>query len=221
MAPKRIWIMDGHNIIFAIPPLQRLQVSDRREEARGDLTDRLERFALARGEKVLIVFDGKELPSNPFAIRKPLLEIMYARGGEGAADVRILHEARLLLERGSTVTVVTDDVSTLARELPRGALHMGVRAFWLKHIEKETGEKGKRVEGDFSDVEREMLRTAMTEPVPGPRRLFPSPRSGGSPGQRARVSEETNPERIRRKREKGRLRQERRLKRRAKPGPRR
>ncbi|HEV8702766.1 MAG TPA: NYN domain-containing protein [Candidatus Polarisedimenticolia bacterium] len=221
MAPRRIWIMDGHNMIFAIPPLQRLQVSDRREEARGALADSLERFALARGEKVLIVFDGRELPPSSFAIRKPLLEIIYARGGEGAADVRILHEARLLLERGSPVTVVTDDVSTLARELPRGALHMGVRAFWLKHIQIEPGEEGKRVEGDFSDVEREMIRTAMTEPIPGPRRLVPVHQAGVPPGQLARAPEETNPERIRRKREKGRLRQERRLKRRAKPGPRR
>src|SRR6267378_4484044 len=100
MASHRIWIMDGHNMIFAIRPLQRLQVSERREEARSSLADRLERFALARGEKVLVVFDGNELSSSPDALRKSLLETVYARRGEGAADERIIREARRCLERG-------------------------------------------------------------------------------------------------------------------------
>jgi len=212
MAPKRIWIMDGHNMIFAIGPLQRLQVSDRREEARRGLAERLERFALTRGEKVLVVFDGNELPSNPDALRKPLFEMVYARRGEGSADERIIREARLCLGRGLLVTVVTDDVNTLAGKLPRGAHHLGVQAFWVKHIEKEVGEGGKQVEGDFSDVEREMLaRASMIERVPEAHDSIPSPRA-----VRARAPEDAMRERISRKRERGRLRQERRLKRHAK-----
>jgi predicted RNA-binding protein with PIN domain len=220
MAANRIWIMDGHNMIFAIPALHRFQVTDRREEARSGLADRLERFALTRGEKVLVVFDGNALPWSPDAGRTPLFETVYARRGEGVADDRILHEARRCLERGLVVTVVTDDVSTLARELPRGVRHLGVQAFWLKYIEKEVVEGGKRVEGDFSDVEREMMtRAAVTEPV--------TARTGrgaaaSDRGTRARASgEEATHERIRRKREKGRLRHERLLKRRAKPARRR
>ena len=217
MAPNRIWIVDGHNMIFAIRPLQRLQVSDRREEARSGLADRLERFALTRGEKVLVVFDGNALPSNPDAIRKPLFEAVYTRRGEGVADDRIIHEARRCLELGLLVAVVTDDLSTLARELPRGVQHLGVQAFWLKYIEKEAVEGGKRVEGDFSEVEREMMRrAAMTEPVPEVHERV------SDPGPRARAAgEEAMRERIRRKRERGRLHQERRLKRRAKPDRRR
>lgn len=225
MAPNRIWIMDGHNIIFAIPSLRRLQVSDRREEARAGLADRLERFALTRGETVRVVYDGNDLPSNPDAVRKPLFETVYARRGEGAADDRIIHEARRCLERGLLVTVVTDDVNTLARELPRGVQHLGVREFWLKHIEKEVVEGGKRIEGDFSDVEREMMtQAAMTGPVFEAREpVRPAARSGrgavaaSDPGTRARADgEEEMRERIRRKRERGHLRQERRLKRRVK-----
>lgn len=221
MAPKRVWIMDGHNMIFAIPPLRQLQRSDRREEARGALSDRLERFAHSRAEKVLLVFDGIDLASNPYDARKPLLEILYARGGEGAADDRILHEAKRLLERGFTVTVVTDDVRTLASELPRGVYHLGVAEFWLKHIETADGAGAKRVEGDFSEVEREMIRAALSEPLPEPHRPVGPSRAGGPPGVPARRSEATRHEQISRKREKGRLRQERRLKRGAKPGPRR
>src|SRR5688572_20944060 len=222
MAPKRIWIMDGHNMIFAIPPLRQLQRSDRREEARLGLADRLERFALSRAERVLLVFDGNDLASGPHDPRKPLLEILYARRGEGAADRRIIHEAKALLARGHTVTVVTDDVQTLAGELPRGVHHLGVQAFWLEFIEPEAGEGGKTIEGDFSDVEREMLiRAAVAEPLPEPRRLVRPPRAGTSPAPGAERSDETMSDRIGRKREKGRLRQERRLGRRAKPGPRR
>lgn len=226
MAPNRIWIMDGHNMIFAIRPLQQMQVSDRREEARSGLADRLERFALTRGEKVLVVFDGNELPSNPDTIRKPLFETVYTRRGEGVADDRIIHEARRCLERGLPVTVVTDDVNTLARELPRGVHHLGVQAFWLKYIEKDVGEGDKRVEGDFSDVEREMMtRAAMTEPefevresVPPLARAGHGAVASSDPGTRARAAgEEAMREQIRRKRERGHLRQERRLKRRAKP----
>ncbi len=230
MAPKRIWIMDGHNIIFAIRPLQQLQVSDRREEARSTLADRLERFALSRGDKVLVVFDGNETPSSAGAVRSPLFETMYAARGEGGADERIIREAARCVERGIAVTVVTNDQSTLASKLARGVRHLGVREFWLKHIEKQAGEDGKRIEGDFSDVEREMLtRAAITEPaldarepaLPPAREARRAAASSG-PGTRLRPGgEETLRERIRRKRERGRLRQERRLGRRAKPKPRR
>jgi predicted RNA-binding protein with PIN domain len=228
MAPNRIWIMDGHNMIFAIAPLHQLQVSDRREEARSGLADRLDRFALARGEKVLIVFDGAEQPSNPEALRKPLLEIVYARRGEGAADDRIIREAARRLEQGLVVTVVTNDVSTLASKLPRGVRHLGVKEFWLKHIEKDVGDGGKRVEGDFSDVEREMMtRAALTEAVFEVRERVGSPARTGhgaaaasGPGTRPRAAaEESMRERILRKRKRGSLRQERRLKRRVKPEP--
>src|SRR5574341_1565773 len=117
MAPHRIWIMDGHNMIFAIPPLQRLQVSGRREEARAGLADRLEAFAVRRGEKVLVVFDGDQMHASPEAVRRPLLQIVYTRRGEGEADARIIREARAGFERGWVVTVVTNDVSTLASKL--------------------------------------------------------------------------------------------------------
>jgi predicted RNA-binding protein with PIN domain len=247
MPAGRIWIIDGHNMIFAIPPLRELQVSHRGEEARSGLTDRLERFALARSEKVLVVFDGSDLPSSPDASRRSLLETVYARGGAGAADRRIIDEAGRCLERGLVVAVVTNDVHTLVANLPRGVQHLEVEAFWLKHIDKSAGEGDrrsgggrraegdKRIEGDFSDVEREMLtRAAMTEPAFGVREPGPPParaghRPGGgagvpsSPGASARTARaagerESMRDQIVRKREKGRLRQERRLKRRAKDG---
>jgi predicted RNA-binding protein with PIN domain len=224
MAAARIWIMDGHNMIFAIRRLERLQVSDRRDEARRGLVDRLRRFARARGEMVLVVFDGNDLPSNPDVIREPLFEAVYARRSDGEADDRIIHEARVCLEQGHRVTVVTNDVTTLAGELPEGAQHLEVQAFWLKYIEPVVGQTDKRVEGDFSDVESEMVaRVAVAERGPSAAGSTPPGRTGRNPGaspawgvQGRGAEQHTMVEAIRRKRERGRLRQERRLKRRPK-----
>jgi predicted RNA-binding protein with PIN domain len=210
----RIWIMDGHNIIFAIPRLRALQDSDRRYEARRGLEDSLRGFAVRRNEKVLVVYDGIDLPSNPGAMREPLFEADYARRSDGVADDRIIHQARVCLEQGHLGTVVTDDLR-LARELPRGVRHLGVSEYWMRYIEKPVGQDDKRVEGDFSDVEREMVaRAAVAEPEPRDRHPVPPSDSGA---QRRAAGQEPMGERIRRKRERGRLRQERRLKRRLKP----
>jgi predicted RNA-binding protein with PIN domain len=213
---KRIWIVDGHNVIFAIPRLERLQVSGRGGEAREGLVDTLRRFALPRRQRVLIVFDGDELARQPEVIREPFLEVTYTRRSEGGADVGILREARSLLQRGHPVTVVTNDVSTLARELPDGVEHLGVRPFWRKYI--VGAQAGKRVAGDFSDLESEMLAlAAVAEPAAAlvnERKSVPSP--PGSGGQTAEAN--ARRQRILVKKARGRARQERRLMRRLKPG---
>jgi len=233
MASSRVWIMDGHNVIFAIGPLERLQRSDRRGEARERLVAWLEEFAHRRGERVLIVFDGHDLASNPDAIGRPLVETVYARRGEGAADKLIISRARGYRERGLAVTVVTNDVSTLAVALPPGVRHLGVREFWLKEIEERSGRlrdagdagSDKPVTGDFSDIEREMLALAAAEPLPVRREDLGAggakpPRAGGpnappaaGPASRA-LGEAEAREQQRLRRQRGRLRQERHLKRR-------
>jgi predicted RNA-binding protein with PIN domain len=225
MATTRIWIMDGHNMIFAIPHLQGLQVSGHREEARRALEDRLRRFAQRRGQEVLVVFDGNDLQRNPDVIREPFFETVYARRSDGEADDRIIHEARLRAGQGHRVTVVTNDVRTLAVRLPEGVLRTEVQAFWLKHIERADDPSSKRIEGDFSDMEREMMaRATLAEPEPAAvlapaAKPAPSDRSGRKPD--ASAGEVAMGERIRRKKERGRLRHERRLKRRPQPGRRR
>jgi hypothetical protein len=103
---------------------------------------------------------------------------------------------------------VTDDVRTLAIKLPRDVRRLGVREFWLAHLEPRASEDDKRVEGDFSDLERDMLALAATTPAVSPPRISPQV-SPGSPGRDA------SGERLRHKREKGRLRQARRLMRRS------
>jgi hypothetical protein len=210
--------MDGHNMIFAVEGLQRLQVAGRGEEARRGLVERLEVFALHRQERVLVVFDGNAQAVRRDAIRGPFLEVVFAGGRDGAADDFIIREARRRSEQGLPVTVVTDDVRTLAIKLPRDVRRFGVRAFWLGHVEPRVSEDDKRVEGDFSDMECEMLALAAAATTASNTTSESPNRSRGSASP-SRVKPRVSPrdvsgERLRHKREKGRLRQERRLKRR-------
>ena len=210
-----VWIMDGHNIIFAIAGLQDLQTSRRGAEARSLLVERLQTFALQRGERVLVVFDGNELAVDPDALRTRLFEIVYTRRGHQVADDRILSEAREGARRGDTVTVVTNDRNTLGNLLPRGVRRLGVREFWLTHIEPRPREEEKPVQGDFSEIEQALLA------LPPDERPLRARAASGSSGAQAesRPGSPASPETLRRqdldrKRERGRLRQERLLKRR-------
>jgi len=213
MVTRRIWIMDGHNMIFAIRRLQGLQVSGQGDGARRELVERLRRFAQTRREDVLVVFDGNDLPWNPNVLREPFLEVFYAPPREGGADARIIHAARSRQKQGRRVTVVTDDVSTLARKLPEEVDYLGVQAFRLKYMNDPVGRTSKRVEGDFSDVEKELeALAAVAEPGSLDHHVVDPPRVDAP-----RSGEKAARERIRRKRAKGRLRQERLLKRRSKP----
>jgi len=221
MTTKRLWLIDGHNVIFAVPSFHALQVTDRREEAREALAGQLERFAHVRGEKVLVVFDGNELASNPDAGRGPLIEVVYTRPAEGGADNRIIYEATRRARQRQPVTVVTDDINTLADKLPRGVDHLAVGEFWLKHIERPPAPGSKRVEGNFSDVESELLEYSAAEEASAARaaRTTPGPAASRSPQQGAHPSaEQSRRDRLRLKRDKGRLRQQRRLERQRKPG---
>jgi predicted RNA-binding protein with PIN domain len=221
MAARRVWIVDGHNVIFAVGGLERLQATRRGDEARRLLAERLEVFAHQRGEPVLLVFDGHDLPSHPQASRSALFEVAYARRGDQAADRRILDEARRRAAEGGVVTVVTNDVRTLASALPRAVRHLRVRDFWLRHIEPPAGKDEKRIEGDFSDIEKEMLSLPSEESrraTRGSHRPLATDTPGETPGAgRTPTAAALREDETRRKRERGRLRHARMLKRRTKP----
>jgi len=210
MPTTRIWIVDGHNVIFAVPRLQGLQRSGRGEEARRGLVEALRRFAHARREPTLVVFDGDDPAREPDGIREPLFEVAYAPRARGGADDRIIRAARSRREQGHRVSVVTDDLATLAARLPAGVASLRVAAFWLKYVEQPVDQEGKRVEGDFSDLEREMEALAArenAEEVAVPAAAPPPPRDTSAFDEIGG--------RVRRKKERGRLRQKRRLGRRA------
>lgn len=229
MKKNRVWIIDGHNLIFQVPHLKDLQVSGRRTEARRELEQLLLVFASERQEEVIIVYDGNSKPGNPDTIQERFLRTTYSLGfPEEVADHRILYLAR---QHGSdqNVCVVTSDVRTLAKELDSTVAHLSVGEFWSRHICKAPPAHAKEVRGDYSDIEAEFLRRdheagpeaapaarprrsrGIVAPPPAPTRDVATP-----PGKSARTpaagpSEAARQEQVRLKKERGRLRQARRL----------
>ncbi len=122
---------------------------------------------------------------------------------------------------------MTSDVRTLAKELDSAVTHLSVNEFWSRHISPTPPPNTKEVSGDYSDIEAEFLRrdrlaAAETAPAPRPRRStgIPAPLPAATknrPAAKATIkpspgpSEAAQQEQVRLKRERGRLRQARRL----------
>jgi predicted RNA-binding protein with PIN domain len=219
---KRLWIVDGHNLIFQLSPLEELQTSGRRGDARRELEDHLRRFAHRTAELVVVVYDGNEHHANPDTVQEDLFHTTYSSGDAGElADDRIVYLAGHHAAQGTRVTVVTSDVATLGRHLPDPVDRMDGPEFWRKHIERPARLRGKRVEGDFSDVEAEFLRRdgeaaeerARAAPPSG-RAASPAPSSRAPSATAGKVSavEASRAEQQRRKKQRGLRRQQRRLK---------
>ncbi len=223
-----LWLIDGHNLIFQFSELEELQVSGRRAEARRDLESLLRAFALDRGERVVIVYDGNMLDKNPDAVQEELFATIYTSPPEEADD-RIVYLARTHIENNDRVLVVTSDVRTLANDLPETAIHMTAGMFRQRHLtERQEGKQA--AEGDFSDLEAEFLRADAEAPPPTPRKVspvgtvppsLPAPIAARAKPQHGPPVTRPSPdpaaqERIRLKKEKGLRHQKRRLQRRGK-----
>jgi predicted RNA-binding protein with PIN domain len=115
---RDIWIVDGHNMIFALPRLAELQEQGARSRAREQLAALLRTFTGAR-RSLTIVYDGNRQPPDPEARDTPLLRILFSHPPETADDC-IVALARAERERGVHVTVVTNDRRSLIPRLPAG-----------------------------------------------------------------------------------------------------
>jgi hypothetical protein len=226
----RVWIADGHNLIFRVPRLERLQTEGRRREARRGLEDLLREFAGRTDEKVIVVYDGNLIDANPDGVREDLLETIYSFPPEEADD-RIVFLARQRLSDGFRVQVITSDVRTLGASLPPDVPRMTWEDFRRRHLVSAQEAPEKVVVGDFSDVEAEILRRAAEPPAAEPEMepitppappLPPSPHPRGpvetpsppaprSPGAGYPPREEAAREARRLKKERGRRKQARRL----------
>lgn len=219
----RIWIVDGHNLIFHIPHLEELQSSGRRGEARRRLEDMLRAFAGSSGERMVVVYDGNRMEGNPDMIREEDFQTFYALPPEEADD-RIVYFCRQFMKEGLRVRVVTSDLRTLKKNLPEGVSHVTAREFHSQDLRPRRTE-GKSVRGDFSDVEAELLRRAeeSSRRVPKPPRPrkpppdrtpppppAPEPTPEKQPSLTMPPMSEDAREAIRRKKERGKRRQNRR-----------
>lgn len=222
----RIWIVDGHNLIFHIPHLEELQSSGRRREARQRLEDALSRFSARAGERMVVVYDGNRMERNPDTISEEHFRTVYAQPPEEADD-RVVFLSRRYLKEGYRVRVVTSDLRMMEGELPEGISHVTAQEFRRRHLAASNRAPGKEIRGDFSDVEAELLRRAEEHPPPverpsRPRSRPPAPLPPPPSPSPAQASPEEKPsmtmppmsleaqEALLLKRAKGRRRQERR-----------
>lgn len=179
MSPGGIWIVDGHNVIYRIDELRALQTADRRQEARDGLVDRCRRFAMRKGRKAVVVFDGRDDVSGPAPPNRRNLRVVFA-GEEEKADTRIVTLARNYRRDGRSVIVVTDDTGLRGR-LPRGVSTLGAAEFWERTRTGATGPEkpsfsAPDIEAHFLEAERRMLEEP--EP-PGPGKPRGKKKKGG------------------------------------------
>jgi predicted RNA-binding protein with PIN domain len=121
--PEKRLIIDGMNVIGSRPDGW---WRDRRRAMRR-LADELERYAQARGEQVVVVFDGPRSPRSPRGRRHVQVEFTPDSRPDAADDVIA---ARVAADRDpSTLTVVTSDAPLATRVRAHGAAVIGARAF--------------------------------------------------------------------------------------------
>jgi predicted RNA-binding protein with PIN domain len=117
------WLVDGMNVIGSRPD----RWWEDRDRAVRDMVGALDAYAVATGEEVTVVFDGRPVPGLP-AGEGPVRVVFASRRGRDAADheiVDILAED----ENPSTLRVVTSDGALSARAEAKGAQVLGAGSF--------------------------------------------------------------------------------------------
>jgi len=115
------WLIDGMNVIGSRPDGWWRD----RGAAQGRLVDDLRRFAETSGERVTVVFDGREHTIEA----PPDVEVLFASSrGRNAADHDIATLARDDPDPHG-LTVVTSDAELVARVALAGASTMGAGHF--------------------------------------------------------------------------------------------
>lgn len=119
---EELLIVDGYNIIFAIPELKELSKVNI-DSAKDALKDMLANYQGYKGCRVMIVFDGYRRKGNPGSVEKYYdLEIVHTKQDETADAFieRTVHD----LNNKYKITVATNDYLEQLTILSQGALRM-------------------------------------------------------------------------------------------------
>jgi predicted RNA-binding protein with PIN domain len=117
------WLVDGMNVIGSRPD----HWWEDRDGAVREMVRALDAYAVATGDEVTVVFDGRPVHALP-AGKGPVRVVFASRRGRDAADheiVDILSED----EEPSTLRVVTSDNALAARAEARDATVLGAGSF--------------------------------------------------------------------------------------------
>lgn len=114
MTTETRWLIDGMNVIGSVPD----GWWRNRERAMHGLVEKLGSYHEARGERVIVVFDGEPKPRLGRGNRA--VEIVFAPGGAGAADDEIVRRVSAAPEP-SALRIVTSDAQLAGRVRALGA----------------------------------------------------------------------------------------------------
>lgn len=119
---EELLIVDGYNIIFALPELKELSKINI-DSAKDALKDMLANYQGYKGCRVMVVFDGYRKKGNPGSIEKYFdLEVIHTKQDE-TADAYIERTVHDLVSKYK-ITVATNDSLEQLTILSQGALRM-------------------------------------------------------------------------------------------------
>lgn len=125
----RVFIVDGHSVIFTTPELSALHGSGLQGEiARKALIRILTDFQDRNEVSVVLVFDGQGVNSKPELRQEKDIMVIYSRRGQ-SADAVIERLAASYAERYD-INVVSNDRGVLDMISVSGAHGMSVRSMW-------------------------------------------------------------------------------------------
>ncbi len=236
-----LWIVDGHNLVLNVPELSRLFNQESKKAAREAAERRLAEFAGHCVEGIQLVFDGQSYPEKqPGGRVEGALAVTFV-DPPAEADDWIVQVAKQAADAGKPAAVASSDRGLLAR-LPGGVMihRMTVEAFWretgrlLRQMKgdraAEKPEPGAESADEMAALETSMRRSrreeaprAKTTHADAPpaqdaedeefEEAAPTPRSPEPPPVAPRRPEPTWQEKLTMKKEIGRRRQDRRLRR--------
>lgn len=119
---EELLIVDGYNIIFALPELKDLSKVNI-DSAKDALKDMLANYQGYKGCRVMVVFDGYRKKGNPGSVEKYFsLEVVHTKQDE-TADAYIERTVHELVSKYK-ITVATNDNLEQLTILSQGALRM-------------------------------------------------------------------------------------------------
>lgn len=118
---KQLLIVDGYNMIGALPELVQLKKQERLEDARELLLSRLSNYAKYEGLEIIVVFDAQLVPGIQQTYKKYLLTVVFTKEDE-TADSYIERLAGEKNDRLTQVTVATSDLAEQWVVFSQGAL---------------------------------------------------------------------------------------------------
>ena len=127
---KSYLLVDGYNVLHALPELKKLSETDI-NAARDKLIDILINYQGFRSEKVILVFDAYKVRGGRESVEDYSgLSVVYTKEAE-TADKYIERATHEKVKQNAIVRVASSDALEQAIVFGAGALRMSAREFWL------------------------------------------------------------------------------------------